>query len=121
MSLLRLQNLDSHNSLFGCKSPIGLQEVKTTSTPEAEMATAQKDTVTVIIDGHEYESPRQTTPLALKLLVVPQQQAASYDLQEIAKDGHVIKTYRASTDDNKEVVVHEDERFQLIPNGAPFS
>ena len=43
------------------------------------------------------------------------------DLQQITKEGKVVKTYRASTDDNKEIEVHDDERFQLLPNGAPFS
>ena len=37
------------------------------------------------------------------------------------KEGKVVKTYRASTDDYKEIEVHDDERFQLLPNGAPFS
>ncbi len=83
--------------------------------------TAQTEAVTIIVDGREHESPRRTTPLAVKLLAVPPEQAGSFDLQQITKEGKVVKTYRASTDDNKEIEVHDDERFQLLPNGAPFS
>ncbi len=95
--------------------------MKSTSTPEAEIATEAKELVSIIVDGKEYESPRQTTPLAVKLLVVPPEKAGSYDLQEITEDGRVIKTYRAATEDTKKIEVHEDERFQLLPNGAPYS
>lgn len=90
--------------------------------PESQNQNAShKNTVTVNIDGQDRESPKVTSPRDLKLLVKPENEVVAYDLQRVNSQGHVTKTWRANSQDSEEVHVHEGERFQLMPNGAPFS